>query len=83
MKTMHLPVTYAQQPVYTPPKPSTAGHKKISDIKHLNPFSNKVVSSTSQFISLYLDDYEKLLIFPSYPCRTENRMVSHGENNED
>jgi hypothetical protein len=65
---------------FSEPKASAAEHK-VSDIKHLHPFKNKVIPPTQHSIPLRKTDYRNLLTL--LICVTENGMAANSEDNED
>jgi hypothetical protein len=75
VRIMHQPVTLAQQLAYNEPNTFVAEHRKISDIKYLHPFTNKVILLILQSITLCWADHTKLLTCLIYD--TENGMAGH------
>jgi hypothetical protein len=81
IRNIHRPITLTQQATFSEPKASTAEHKKVSDIKHLHPFKNKVIPLTQHSIPLSKTVYRNLLTFLGRV--TKNRMAGNSEDNED
>jgi hypothetical protein len=63
IKSIHKPVTLTQQTTFSEPKASTVEHNKVSDIKHLHPFKNKVIPPMQHSIPLGKTGYRNLLTF--------------------
>jgi hypothetical protein len=67
---------------YNEPNPSAVEHKKISDIKHLHPFKNKVIPFVLHSI-FSRPDWQYNYYLLSLHIFAEDRMAGDSENNED